>query len=177
MTAAGPWTSVSMPYVSGEHGDAWAAEAAQHGGRGTQQLLAVDELTASASVAGVLGIDPGQSVVVRRRLMLFNDQPVELIDSYYPATIARDTRLAETRKIPGGAVALLASLGYPPRRVREDVSARLATPEERTVLHLDDPSCVLVLSRALITDNDLPVEASVMTMVADRRRLRYELTP
>jgi DNA-binding GntR family transcriptional regulator len=177
MTSAGPWTSVSMPYVSGHRGDAWGAEAAEHGGAGTQKLLSVDEVTASSTVADLLGLDPGEPVVVRRRVMLFNDHPVELVDSYYPATIARGTRLADPRKIPGGAVALLVDLGHPPRRVREDVSARLATPHERTALRLSDPSCVLVLSRALITENDRPVEASVMTMVGDGRRLRYELTP
>jgi GntR family transcriptional regulator len=177
MTNAGPWTSVSMPYVSGPRGDAWGAEAAEHGGTGTQKLLSVDEMTASAAVADMLGLAPDEPVVVRRRLMLFNDHPVELVDSYYPATIARGTRLAESRKIRGGAVALLVDLGHPPRHVREDVSARLATPEERTALQLDDPSCVLLLSRTLIAENDLPVEASVMTMVADGRRLRYELTP
>ncbi|NKQ54573.1 UTRA domain-containing protein [Amycolatopsis sp. K13G38] len=177
MTSAGPWTSVSMPYVSGQRGDAWGVEAAEHGGTGTQRLLSVDEMVASATVADMLGLNEGEAVVVRRRLMLFNDHPVELVDSYYPANIAQGTRLAEPRKIPGGAVALLADLGYPPRRVREDVSARLATPDERAVLELDDPSCVLLLARALVTENDLPVEASVMTMVADGRRLRYELTP
>ncbi len=177
MTNAGPWTSVSTPYVSGHRGDAWGTESAEHGGTGTQQLLAVDEVAASGTVADMLGLDVGVPVVVRRRLMLFNDRPVELVDSYYPASIARGTRLAESRKIPGGAVALLADLGHPPRRIREDVSARLATPHERTVLELDDPSCVLLLARALTTENDLPVEASVMTMVADGRRLRYELTP
>jgi GntR family transcriptional regulator len=177
MTAAGPWTSVSMPYVSGHRGDAWGAEAAEHGGKGTQKLLSVDEMAAPTTVAGMLGLDPGQPVVVRRRLMLFNDHPVELVDSYYPATIAQGTRLADPRKIPGGAVAFLAELGHPPRRVREDVSARLATPDERTALRLDAPSCVLLLSRTLFTEHDLPIEASVMTMVAEGRRLRYELTP
>lgn len=177
MTTAGPWTSVSMPYVSGRRGDAWGAEAAEHGGTGTQQLLGVEEVAAPATVADMLGLAPDEPVVVRRRLMLFDNQPVELVDSYYPTRIARDTRLAEARKVPGGAVALLADLGYPPRRVREDVSARLATPSERTILQLDASSCVLLLARILITENDLPVEASVMTMVADGRRLRYELTP
>jgi GntR family transcriptional regulator len=177
MTGAGPWTSVSMPYVSGHGGDTWGAEAAEHGGTGTQKLLSVDEMAASVEIADMLGLPKGEPVVVRSRLMLFNDHPVELVDSYYPATIARDTRLAELRKIRGGAVALLADLGHPPRRVREDVSARLATSPERTALELDDPSCVLLLARTLVTENDLPVEASVMTMVADGRRLRYELTP
>lgn len=177
MTGAGPWTSVSMPYVSGHRGDAWGAEAAEHGGTGTQQLLNVDEVAVSATVADMLGLAAGEPVVARRRLMLFNDHPVELVDSYYPASIARGTRLAEPRKIPGGAVALLGDLGYPPRRVREDVSARFATPHEQTTLELDDLSCVLLLARALVTENDLPVEASVITMVAEGRRLRYELTP
>ncbi|MGH3757250.1 GntR family transcriptional regulator [Actinophytocola sp.] len=166
-----------MPYVSGHRGDAWGAEAAEHGGTGTQKLLSVDEMVVSATVADMLGLNEGEAVVVRRRLMLFNDHPVELVDSYYPANIALGTRLAEPRKIRGGAVSLLADLGHPPRRVREDVSARLATPDERAVLELDDPSCVLLLARALVTENDLAVEASVMTMVADGRRLRYELTP
>ncbi|WP_236788047.1 GntR family transcriptional regulator [Amycolatopsis sp. GM8] len=177
MTNAGPWTSVSMPYVSGQRGDAWGAEAAEHGGTGTQTLLSVGEVGASESIAVMLGLARYEPVVMRRRLMLLDDHPVELVDSYYPATIARGTRLAEFRKIRGGAVALLADLGHPPRHVREDVSARLATPEERTALQLDDPSCVLLLSRTLIAENDLLVEASVMTMVADGRRLRYELTP
>ena len=176
MTDAGPWTSVSMPYVSGQRGDIWGAEAAEHGGTGTQKLLSVDEVTASATVADMLGLAAGEPVVARRRLMLFNDHPVELVDSYYPVNIARGTRLAEHRKVPGGAVALLADLGHRPRRVREDVSARLATPHERTTLELDDPSCVLLLARVLLTGDERPVEASVMTMVADGRRLRYELT-
>jgi GntR family transcriptional regulator len=177
MISTGPWTSVSLPYVSGHRGDVWGAEAAEHGGTGTQKLLSVDEVAASATVADALGLEPGEPVVVRRRVMLFNDTPVELVESYYPATIARDTRLADSRKIPGGAVAFLADLGHQPRYVREDVSARLATPHELTALQLDDPSCVLLLSRVLATDSGLAVEASLMTMVADGRRLRYELTP
>ena len=177
MTATGPWTSVSMPYVSDQRGDLWATEAAQHGGKGTQQLLRVEEIIAPATVAGVLGLVAGEPVVVRGRVMLFDGDPVELVESYYPASIARGTRLADSRKIPGGAVAHLCDLGHQPRHVREDVSARLATAAEQTVLQLNEPSCVLLLNRVLTTDNGLAVEASVITMAAEGRRLRYELTP
>ncbi|PPK63348.1 UTRA domain-containing protein [Actinokineospora auranticolor] len=177
MADARLWTSVSMPYVSGHRSDAWAVEAAEHGGSGTQKLLGVEEVPAPEMVADMLGVEPGEAVVLRRRVMLFNDHPVELTDSYYPAAIARGTKLAEPRKIRGGAVALLADLGHPPRRLREDVSARLATPDEQDALRLDAAACVLLLARVLLTDEDRPVEASVMTMVADGRRLRYELTP
>ena len=177
MAGDSAWTSVSMPYVSGQPGDAWGSEAAQHGGVGKQRLVEVAEVPAPTSVAEVLGLQAGQPVVVRRRVMLFDDQPVELVASFYPSTIARGTRLAEVRKIRGGAVALLAELGHRPRRVREDVTARLATADERAELHLADSSCVLQLSRVLFDQDDVPVEASVMTMIADGRRLRYELTP
>ncbi|MCK2245266.1 MULTISPECIES: GntR family transcriptional regulator [unclassified Crossiella] len=177
MTSPVSWTSVSMPYVRGTAGDHWATEAAEHGGVGTQQLLGVEEVAANDAVASALGLAPGEPVIVRRRLMLVDGHPVELVDSYYPADLARDTRLADPRKIPGGAVAFLAGLGYPPRQVREDVRARLATQQERTALQLPDPACVLVLSRTLTSDQDRAVEASVMTMVAEGRRLRYQLTP
>ncbi|MGZ3146785.1 GntR family transcriptional regulator [Lentzea chajnantorensis] len=177
MTTVRSWTSVSMPYVSGQPGDAWAAEAQVHGGEGTQKLLGVEEVPATAAVAAMLDLERGDPVVVRRRLMLFDGQPVELVDSHYPVVIARGTRLAEPRKIPGGAVAFLAGLGHPPKRVREDVSARLATVDERTALRLEGQSCVLLLARSLLTEEDRPVEATVMTMVSDGRRLRYELTP
>ncbi|MGW4528967.1 GntR family transcriptional regulator [Amycolatopsis sp. NPDC004378] len=174
---ASAWTSVSMPYVSGRPGDTWSAEAAQHGGKGTQRLVDVGQVSARGPVAEALGVGAGETVVVRRRIMLFNDRPVELVESYYPLAIARGTGLAERRKIRGGAVALLAELGHRPQRVREDVVARLATAEERAELTLDDPACVLQLSRVLYDQDDVPVEASVMTMVAEGRRLRYELTP
>jgi DNA-binding GntR family transcriptional regulator len=170
------WTSVSLPYVTGEHRDSWAAEAAEHGGTGAQKLLEVTEVVPPADVATALNLEPGEAAVVRRRLMLFNEQPVELTDSYYPASIARGTPLAEFRKIRGGAVSLLADLGYTPRHAREDVAARLAVPAERAVLRLGDNECVLLLSRLLITEKDQPIEASVMTMVATGRRLRYQLS-
>jgi hypothetical protein len=38
MSSDGQWTSVSLPYVTGEPGDAWAAEAKAHGGKGAQRL-------------------------------------------------------------------------------------------------------------------------------------------
>lgn len=177
MSSDGQWTSVSLPYVTGEPVDAWAAEAKAHGGKGTQRLVTVDMRPAPESVARALGLQPGEEVVLRSRVMLLDDRPVELVDSYYPASIARGTRLAEMSKIPGGAVAHLVTLGYPSRRVVEDVTARIATPAEAGEFGLDLPAAIVELSRVILSDNDQPVEASVMISPADARRLRYEITP
>ncbi|WP_370948322.1 GntR family transcriptional regulator [Amycolatopsis sp. cg5] len=176
MSADDTWVSVSMPYVTGEVGDAWAVEAAQHSRKGTHKLLGVAEEPASAEVAEMLRLKPGENVTVRRRLVLLDDHPVELADSYYPSAIAQGTRLADARKIPGGAVAHLAELGYPPHRLREDVGSRLADAHERAALRLPDPASVLMLFRVLLTADDQPVEASIMTMTGSGRRLRYELS-
>jgi DNA-binding GntR family transcriptional regulator len=173
------WVSVSTPYVTprsaGER-EAWSAEAADHGGTGTQRLLEVTELVPPAAVAEALRVEAGSPVVVRRRMMLLDDRPVELTDSYYPAFIARGTGLAESRKIRGGAVSLLAELGYRPRGVSEDVYTRPPTEEERAALALDDREWVLGLTRLLTTDDGLPIELSVMTMTAPDRHLRYRLS-
>jgi len=179
VNSANSWQSVSMPYVTPRaHGEreAWAHEAAQHGSVGTQRLGEVSEVEPPAAVAKALGAPIGEPVVVRRRVILLDGRPVELTDSYYPVSIARGTRLAERRKIPGGAPSLLTELGYRTRRVVEDVSARVTTDDERRLLELDVPSVVLVLFRTSYTEPELPVEVSSMVMLGDGRHLRYQLS-
>ncbi|MER7455416.1 UTRA domain-containing protein [Micromonospora sp. NPDC126480] len=176
--SATEWLSVSTPYVlprSEGQGDAWAEEAAQQGGVGTQRLLRVGELMPAAHVAQALGIEDDEPVVARQRLMLLDDRPVELTYSYYPVSIARNTALAEPGKIRGGVVSLLAELGYRPRRIMEDVYTRQPDDAERRLLDLSDREWVLGLTRVSSTDQGCPVEVSVMTMVPWGRRLRYEL--
>ncbi|GAA3049476.1 hypothetical protein GCM10020000_32540 [Streptomyces olivoverticillatus] len=109
------WVSSSMPYLtpkSAGAADAWSAETAALGRRGTQRIVHAGEVPAPPVVAGLLGVPEGETVVVRRRLMLLDGLPNELTDTYYPAGIACGTPLLATAKIPGGAITLLAELGY-----------------------------------------------------------------
>ncbi|MGX7677039.1 UTRA domain-containing protein [Plantactinospora sp. DSM 117369] len=173
------WVSISTPYLtprSSGDSEAWGAEAEAKGGVGSQRLLGVSEIVPGSEIAEALEIDPGSRAVVRRRLMLFNDQPVELTDSYYPLSIAQGTALAEPRKIKGGAITLLGQLGYLPVKVREDVYTRQPSEWERATLGLGDHEWILGLSRVSKTADGRSVEASVMTMVPWGRRLRYELS-
>ncbi|MFJ4004287.1 GntR family transcriptional regulator [Streptomyces sp. NPDC090023] len=172
------WTSTSMPYLTPrERGqaDAWGAEAAARGGKGGQRIVHAGEVPAPDEVAGLLGVAPGDDVVVRRRVIELDGLPVELTDTYYPTAIARGTRLAERGKIPGGAVTLLAELGHRGVRVREDVTARMPDPDERETLRLDTGEPVLRLSRVTFDDADRPIQADLMVMPAHRQRLRYEI--
>jgi DNA-binding GntR family transcriptional regulator len=166
-----------MPYVTPHagNGDAWADEAASHGARGTQSLAHAGEVAATGVIAEALGVQEGDAVVVRRRVIRLDDAPVELADSYYPGRVASGTPLAEPRKIKGGAVNLLADLGYTTARLREDITARMPTDHERSELQMADNEPVLVLERVSIGRDGQPIQADVMVTPARLRRLRYEL--
>ncbi|MEV7424016.1 UTRA domain-containing protein [Streptomyces sp. NPDC091212] len=176
--STGDWVSTSMPYLAPRQGnrpDAWTEELAARGRRGSQRIVSAGEVEAPAEVAGLLGIAVGEAVVVRRRVMYLEGRPCELTDTYYPAPIARDTRLAQTAKIPGGAVTLLAELGHIGVRVQEDVTAHTPTPDERETLHTEPGEPALRLTRVTFDSQDRPLQVDMMTMPGHRQRLRYEM--
>ncbi|WP_275558930.1 UTRA domain-containing protein [Streptomyces sp. 5-6(2022)] len=176
--ASDAWISSSMPYLrpaEGGRGDAWGEEAAARGRRGTQRILHAGEVSAPAVVARLLGLEDGDTVVVRRRIMYLDEEPCELTDSYYPAHIAAGTGLAGTAKIRGGAVALLAELGHVGRRVREDVTARMPDGQVRELLETGPEEPMLCLERVVLDEADRAIQADLITMPAQRQRLRYEL--
>ncbi|MFD4527437.1 GntR family transcriptional regulator [Streptomyces sp. NPDC058470] len=174
----GEWTSTSMPYLTPrEQGepDAWSAELEARGQRGSQRVVHAGEVPAPSGIAELLGLSVAATVVVRRRVIYLADEPCELTDTYYPVDIARGTRLASTAKIRGGAVTLLAELGYAAALVREDVVARMPTEDEREVLGTAEGEPLLQLTRVTFDHEDRPIQVDRMAMPAHRQQLRYEI--
>jgi GntR family transcriptional regulator len=172
------WVSTSMPYLTPREAgqlDAWGAETAARGRRGSQRIVHAGEVAAPSDIAALLGIAEGEDVVVRRRVMYLDDVPCELTDTYYPTHIARGTRLAGTAKIPGGAVSLLAEMGHTGARVQEDVTARMPSDEERATLGTGAQEPVLELTRVTLGGNDQPIQVDRMAMPGHLQRLRYEM--
>ncbi|MBN6054487.1 UTRA domain-containing protein [Nonomuraea sp. RK-328] len=172
------WTSVSTSYVqprNSDEPDAWTEEAARQGGAGASRILDVAEVQPPTPIAESLRLRNDEKAVVRRRLVSLDGEPIELADSYYPLPVAQGTPLAESRKIRGGAVTVLAGLGYHAHRVVEKVSCRPANQREQEALRLNAGDWVLVLNRVVYARDETPFEVTVMTMVADGRDLRYEM--
>ncbi|WP_327029684.1 UTRA domain-containing protein [Micromonospora sp. NBC_01740] len=166
------WTTTSDQYLSPSAGDAWAAEAAAAGERGSQRILDVETVPALPDIAAHLGLPAGTPVVIRRRLILADDKPVEIATSHWPASIAEMTVLADPAKVPGGTARFVGELGYIPAEVREDVTARWSTPYERTTLHLEQAEPVLKLTRILLDDTGQPYQCDINVMRAGRH-IRY----
>ncbi len=170
------WTGSSTPYIESGHGDAWGKEAAGQGRSGTQRILKAEKAVAPHGVTEALGLRHGTITVTRQRLILLDGQPIELANSYWPTDIAANTPLAEAGKIRGGAVSLLADLGYQPGSVREEVRTRPPTKEEAEVLQLpDNREWVLTLTRTIATADGHPYEVSVMVSPGRIGRLHYSM--
>jgi DNA-binding GntR family transcriptional regulator len=170
------WTGASAPYIRPNQGDAWGKEAASQGRVGTQRILFAGEVAAPPEVAAALDLTDGQAVILRQRLVLLGDTPVEIASSYWPPTVAANTALAAPGKVKGGAPTLLAELGYEPRDVVENVSTRPATPGELETLAMSDASeWVLTLRRTITDDSGRPYEVFVSVAPGRIGQLNYSM--
>jgi len=145
-------------------------------GRFHYQLLTVDTITPPADIIDGLRLAPGATAIVRTRILFHNEQPVELSTSYYPTEIAANTNLAKATKIRGGAPQALSDLGFPQRTFVDRISARPPTVEEAETLDLPDGTPVIRQLRVIYSDNERPVEASVLIKGTHLYELLYRQT-
>ncbi|MFJ2676366.1 UTRA domain-containing protein [Streptomyces sp. NPDC087525] len=170
------WTGSSTPYLDSSRGDAWRQEAEAQGHAGSQRITYAGTTAAPDDVSIALRLAPKTPVMLRRRLILLDGQPVELADSYWPVALAEGTALARPAKIPGGAVSLLAQLGYTAGSVDEQVRTRPPVSEEREALQMtDEDEWVLTLTRTITNSDGRPYEAAVMVSPGRIGRLNYSM--
>ncbi|GAB2896753.1 GntR family transcriptional regulator [Streptomyces mayteni] len=155
----------------------WLTEVERLGAAARSKLLDVREAVPPADVATALGLAAGDTVLLRSQVLILDDEPVEIVSSYYPLGIARGTALMERRRIKGGTPTLLAELGHPPRLSVDRVSARVPTQDQFALLELPSSLPVLRTLRVVYSDDDRPIEASVMIKAGHLYELQYEFVP
>lgn len=153
----------------------WKQQLAELGMVGGQMLGRVGEVAAPDDVAALLGVEAGESVMCRPRVMLADDEPVQLADSYYPLELASGSPLALQGPIRGGVYRVLAEAGLEPGECEEDLTFPQPTPEEQERLKIGPDVCIVRMVRALWTTAGRPVAVEVMVLRADRHRLTYRL--
>jgi GntR family transcriptional regulator len=156
------------------------AQVREQGQQPLQRLLEVSTVPVPAEAALRLDLDEGTSVVVRRRLFLIDDQPVALCDSYYPASMAAGTAIAEPHLIRGGVHSVIEDRDGPIRRQIarsvDELIARMPSAEEAEQLRLSPGVPVVRVFRTIYDSQDHPVEAQCTLAAADRHEFRYEVS-
>jgi len=128
-------------------------------------------------VAEKLEVEPGEPVICRRRVMFDEDgTPTQIAIDYIPVPIARGTELERPARLRGAMPAALVRAGYPPRKAREWVSARMPTSEEARILRIAAAGIpVMRVLRLTRSDNDRPVDALVIILSAEIFDMEYDL--
>ncbi|MFE0353619.1 GntR family transcriptional regulator [Streptomyces nigra] len=153
----------------------WLTEATKRQQRGKYRMLEVGEVEPPREVARALRLNEGDTAMLRSRIGFLDDQPAELVHSYYPIELARGTRLADRRLIPGGSPALLQEMGYPTRSQDDAVGARPATTEEYEALEIPRDVPVIEVFRVVYSDDEKPIEVTLLTKPAHRFKMGYHI--
>lgn len=136
--------------------------------------LSVTEGQATASVATVLGLTPGDSVWMRSRRFVLDGKPVLLSVSHLPAGLITGSAITRPDSGPGGTYARLAELGHAPARFREEIRSRMPTTAEAQDLGLPSGTPVILICRTAFTGDGTAVEVNEMALDASSYILDYE---
>ncbi|MGH4029839.1 GntR family transcriptional regulator [Actinomycetota bacterium Odt1-20B] len=154
----------------------FVAEMAAQGRKGRQHILEVAEVPAPSEVAERLALRVGSPVLVRRRLLTADDEPMQLTDGYYPLPVVADTPAAGEAPVPGGIHGCLerASAGrWKVARFVEDLDIRMPVPAEAERLSIPPGVPLARALRTAYTADEEPFEVLDSLIPCDRHSFRY----
>lgn len=116
------------------------------------EMVGVGPVLASGRLAAAMGVADGTPVIFRRRVTVAEGGPVDLVSAYFPVDLTAGTVLGKPDAIVGSLRRYIESVkGVRFDHVIERTAARLAQPEEASVLGVSEADPVLSL---LITAHD-----------------------
>lgn len=152
----------------------WETAAAAVGLGGSVIPLTVERVSVPGDVADLLGLEPGQPVVRRRRHALIDGDVVQLQEAFYPADVAATAGLGGPGKVVGGVLAALTASGLDPVSADEKVTARPPTKEEAAELCIGERVPVLRIERVVRDREGRVLEVLRVVGAADRLELHYD---
>jgi GntR family transcriptional regulator len=128
-------------------------------------------------VAERLDVDPDTESVVRRENWYYaDDEPVQVGVTYIPWEIADGSVLATSAQMGKGSLyARFEDLGHAITTIREEVAARMPSPDETRELAIPDGVPVLDVLHTGIDQDGRPFEVTRFVMRADLNGLDYRM--
>ncbi len=113
----------------------------------------------------------------RARLVKEDGQPTHTLTSYYRPEHVEGTQIVDPTPGPagrGGGFRILYDAGYEIDHMKEELFARVSTPEETKVLLLPSGEPVVELHRTVYTADGTVVEFAIGIHAASRFRWSYD---
>lgn len=137
----------------------------------------VQSVPAPDDVAGELGVAEGRAVLRIRRVLLADDAPIAMSESWLsPAVLSPDAPLPDVQSIASLYVWLERQHGVRVASGREVIEGGVADADLARGLEIASGSAVLVARRTACDHQGVPLEYAVRHYRADRYRYRIELT-
>jgi GntR family transcriptional regulator len=153
------------------------AEVAAQGRVANTQVTQIGRVVPPPEVAERLKVDASSESVVRRENRYFADaEPMQIGTTYIPWQIAKGSVLATSDDLgPGSIYARFEDLGYLITQIREEITARMPSPEEATGLQIPNGVPVLVVLHTGLDQRGDPFELTEFVMRADYTGLDYRM--
>lgn len=153
--------------------DAWSRAVVEQG-RTPRQEVKVSMEKPPKEIAQGLEVDPGEFVVVRRRIRYVDDVPYQLSTSYFPRDVVEGTPLMEEGDVSakGG---ILAASGHPQKRYLDRIKSRPPEHDEVEKLGLPQGTSVIEHTRIGYDADGRPLRLMVTIAPGDRHVLVYEV--
>lgn len=148
--------------------------AEDEGGETSSRILAVELVAAPPDVADRLGLDDGETVVVRRRTHAVDTVPVSAEDAYYPLELAQGSDLLRPADTGREANEVLAELGVEQNHAVDEIEVRMPTPDEANRLEIGFGVPVAVHRVTGYTSDDEPVRVVRTVLPGDRHVVVFE---
>lgn len=141
------------------------------------KCTSIERVTPPLEVVDRLKVDPDSLSVVRRENWYYaNEEPMQIGVTFIPWAIAEGTPLGHTDVLGHGDLyARFEDVGHRISRTREEVIARMPTPDEREGLDIPDGVPILDVLHTGIDQDNQPFEVTRFVMRADYTGLDYTM--
>jgi GntR family transcriptional regulator len=153
------------------------AEVSAQGRTPRVHCTSITQVPPPPEVAERLDLDPDTDTVVRRENWYYaDDEPVQVGLTYAPWEEVADSPIGHSADLGKGSLyARFAELGHEIMRVREEVTARMPTPDEVCGLAIPDGVPVLDVLHTGMDEQGRPFEVTNFIMRADLNGLDYSM--
>ncbi|TCJ94608.1 GntR family transcriptional regulator [Nocardia alba] len=155
----------------------YRSEVAKQGRTARVDCTSITRVQPPEDVAARLNLNPETDTVARRENWYFADEePVQVGVTYIPWAIAEHSPLGTSAQMGKGSLyARFEERGHRITRVREEISARMPSPDETRGLAIPDGVPVVDVFHTGIDQDGQPFEVTHFVMRADLNGLDYNM--